>query len=543
MTTSAPVNGRQSGSGAFDDAFHSMPRFLIIGAGARGITYAHAVTESKKGRIVAVAEPVAYKRQALGQKYIWGDADPQEGQAFEDWREFVDWERTRRNSDERLVPDMPGDVDGVFVCVLDEAHAEVVVGLQEFGLHIMCEKPLATTLEDCLKIYRALKPRDCEQPRSVFSIGHVLRYSPHNMLLRRLLLEDDVIGDILSIEHTEPVGWWHFSHSYVRGNWRKESTTAPSLLTKSCHDIDFLLWLLCSPPSSSQHPPHLPSYVSSTGSLTYFKRSRKPVLAGKATNCLSCPAEPECIYSAKKIYEDAHLSKGNAGWPVHVVDPEIEDCLFRQGQAAADAKLRDRLAEDYDASTSQGDIDRRPWFGRCVYECDNDVCDDQVVTMTWEEDPLDTSPDGGTDMSSRWKGRGAKTATFHMIAFTEAQCERRGRVYGSKGEISYDSKEIRVYNFAIKKARTFNPHQPGGGHGGGDDGLARQFVAAVDAVRDGRMEVDEAQKFYIGCTLEDIVRSHAMVFAAEDARRERKVVEWKEWWEKNISTVRKSITP
>jgi len=43
-----------------------------------------------------------------------------------------------------------------------------------------------------------------------------LRYSPHNILLHKLLVEEGVVGDIVSVEHTEPVGWWHFSHSYVR---------------------------------------------------------------------------------------------------------------------------------------------------------------------------------------------------------------------------------------------------------------------------------------------------------------------------------------
>jgi len=535
MASSLPAHGGQplDRSWKYLPQYASSSRFLVIGAGARGNAYARAVTESTKGRIVAVAEPIAHKRQAFGQRYIWGTADPNDGQAFEDWRAFVRYERTRRSCEGRLDIQVLAGVDGVFVCVLDEDHAEVVIGLREFDLHIMCEKPLATTLDDCLKIYRSLKPSNSECLRTVFSIGHVLRYSPHNMLLRKLLLEDDVIGDILSIEHTEPVGWWHFSHSYVRGNWRKESTTAPSLLTKSCHDIDFLLWVLCSPPPSSRNPPHLPSHVTSTGSLTYFKPSRKPALAGKATSCLSCEAEPGCIYSAKKIYQDTHLSKGNAGWPVHIVDPEIEDCLHQKGQAAAEARLRDRLAEDYSISTPQDEIDRRPWFGRCVYESDNDVCDDQVVTMTWEDDPLSPFLTGVSDMISRLKGRGAKTATFHMIAFTEAQCERRGRVYGSKGEISYDSKEIRVYDFATKKAQIHHPHQSGGGHGGGDDGLARQFVRAVDAIKNDGMNVEEAQKTYVGCTLEEIIRSHAMVFAAEEARRERKAVDWKKWCEKN----------
>ena len=117
-----------------------------------------------------------------------------------------------------------------------------------------------------------------------------------------------------------------------------------------------------------------------------------------------------------------------------------------------------------------------------------------------------------------------------MIAHTEAQCERRGRIYGTAGEIAYDSKTIRVYDFATDKATLHQPLQPGGGHGGGDDGLMRQFISGVEAVINGRMNVAEAQKTFIGCTLEDVVRSHAVVFASEEARRENKVIEWQRWW-------------
>lgn len=564
----------------------SRPRFLIVGAGARGNAYARAVTESTNGTIAAVAEPIPSKREALGRKYIWRDESTRGGQSFEKWQDFVKYE-THRRGRHQDGEEVPQGIDGVFICVLDELHAEVILGLKPLNLHIMCEKPLATTLSDCLKIYRSLQPSGTSSPDRIFSIGHVLRYSPHNMLLRKLLLSDSAIGEILSIEHTEPVGWWHFSHSYVRGNWRKESTTAPSLLTKSCHDIDFLLWLLCSAPpgsgSSSRHPPHLPSYVSSTGSLKYFKPSNKPALAGSATNCLSCPAERECIYSAQKIYQEQHLSKGNAGWPVHIVDPEIEDCLSQHGQDAASARLHERLEEDYDSSTPQEVIDSRPWFGRCVYESDNDVCDDQIVTITWDDDDDDdenplASPTSPPNRSTRLRHRSAKTATFHMIAFTEAQCERRGRVYGTRGEITYDSRAIRVYDFASRSSKSYFPTQMGGGHGGGDDGLARQFVRAVEAVGGGREErrsvggsaeerrsvgggsdlerrkaddgsdeqsrtadggnqtlsVAQAQSEYVGCSLEEVIRSHAMVFAAEEARRERKVVEWARWWRENV---------
>lgn len=194
----------------------SPPRLLIIGAGSRGAAYAKAIGESTNGICVGVVEPIIYKRRELGRKYIWGDGDPAEGQEFGDWKDFVVWEEGRR-AREAAGEDVPEGVDGVFICVQDELHKAVVLGLAKLKLHIMCEKPLATTLDDCLAIYKALSPFDpSKAPETIFSVGHVLRYSPHNVFLRKLLLEDKVIGDILSINHTEPVGWWHFAHSYVR---------------------------------------------------------------------------------------------------------------------------------------------------------------------------------------------------------------------------------------------------------------------------------------------------------------------------------------
>ncbi|KAJ9649688.1 hypothetical protein H2199_000467 [Coniosporium tulheliwenetii] len=495
----------------------SNTRILIIGAGSRGTAYARAIHQSSSttgGTVVAPEEE------------------------FTDWRQFLKYEEVRRKRQNAGETVEPG-IDAVIVCVLDEMHVDVVEGLAPLGLHVLCEKPLATRLEDCVKMYRSLAPEQGRAAETIFGIGHVLRYSPHNMLLRELLLDRGVVEDVVSVEHTEPVGWWHFSHSYVRGNWRKGSKTAPSLLTKSCHDIDFLLWLLCSPPTNSQRPPHLPSFLTSTGSLKFFRKSRKPAAAGDATNCLSCSIEKDCMYSAKKIYLEKHLAKGDTGWPVKIVNPEIEDLYRTSGiDAAADELLRN-LAEDYTPDTPVEEVESRPWFGRCVWESDNDVVDDQCVTITWEDDPLTAHANGEVqgngDAAHALQGRTAKTATFHMIAFTEAICERRGRIYGTKGEITYDSKTISVHDFASGETKVHHPHLAGGGHGGGDDSLARQFVLAVDAVKSGRMDAEEAQRVFLGCSLEEVVRSHAMVFAAEEARRERKVVDWAEWWEREVT--------
>lgn len=498
------------------------PRFLVVGAGSRGNAYSRAVVDSGLGTIAAVADPIPYKRRQLGVKYIWRDSKPSPGQEFTGWQHFLKYEQQRRKDEAAGHPTAPA-IDGVFICVLDEQHVEVATAFAPLGLHTMCEKPIATSLDDCLRIQKAM----LEGPLSVFAIGHVLRYSPHNMMLRHLLLEKRIIGEIISIEHTEPVGWWHFSHSYVRGNWRKESKTAPSLLTKSCHDIDFLLWLLCSPISSNTDlKPHLPSTISSTGSLKLFKPSRKPREAGEATNCLFCPIKETCMYSAPRIYHDRHLAKGQAAWPVHIVDPEVEDLYLNTSPEAARQKLFQTLAEDYTlGETPREEIEARPWYGRCVWESDNDVLDDQYVTFEWEDD----STQGDT------LGRQAKTATFHMIAHSLAQCERRGRVYGSTGEIGYDSKSITVHGFTSDSTEVFEPEVPGNSHhGGGDDGLASQFVKAVAAVKNEGMAVEHAQREFMGCTLEEVVRSHAAVFAAEEARLGKKVVDWDEWWAKNV---------
>ncbi|KAJ0373530.1 hypothetical protein COL26b_008251 [Colletotrichum chrysophilum] len=423
----------------------SPPRILIIGAGSRGQAYATATETSSNGVVAAVAEPIAYKCQTFGRRYIWGSSPPQEGQQFAGWTEFVSYETNRRER-EAAGETVPPGVDAIFICVLDEMHRDVVVGVAPLGLHVMCEKPLATSLEDCLDMYTALKPPAGQEPKNVFSIGHVLRYSPHNMLLRKLLLEERVIGDILNIVHTEPVGWWHFTHSYVRGNWRNEKTTAPNL---------------------------------------------------------------------------KGLASGNTDWPVSIVLPEIEDF----GTASERNKvLASKLAEDYDDSTPKEVVSSRNWFGRCVFDADNNVCDEQTVTMSWDDVAAESEAP-----------KLSKSATLHMVAHTKKICERYTHVYGVDGEIYADSRTITIEDFNTGTTQTYHPTIEDAGHGGGDKGLARQFILAVDRVKNHGWTAERAQNEYIGCTLEEVIRSHAMVFAAEEARTGKKVVDWEPWWASKVA--------
>lgn len=202
-------------------AFTHPPRILIIGAGSRGTAYAEAALQGTNAIIAAVCEPLRSKREAFGRKFIWtGKLPAQRGQQFLNWREWVAYEEERREREANGVPTEAG-IDAVFVCVLDELHEEVICGIAHLGVHVCCEKPMSTRLESCVRMYKALEDAKKglgARKEPVFGICHVLRYSPHNMLLRHLVREKNVIGDVLSIEHCEPVGFWHFSHSYVRYN-------------------------------------------------------------------------------------------------------------------------------------------------------------------------------------------------------------------------------------------------------------------------------------------------------------------------------------
>ena len=241
---------------------------------------------------------------------------------------------------------------------------------------------------------------------------------------------------------------------------------------------------------------------------------------------MSCPIEKECTFSAKKLYYENNFMRGNTGWPVNIVDPEIEDLLKTKGLKIAESRFLDKLRENYDYDALPAEVRSRSWFGRCVWEADNDVCDDQVVTIVWDDDKA-YNPKLASHIT-----RHQKKAIFHMTAFTEKICERRGRIYGTAGEIKYDGQRIEVYTFATGQTKVHHPFITGGcdKHGGGDTGLTAKFMSAVDGVKNRSMTIAEAEDKFLGCSVEEILRSHALIFAAEEARKESRVIDWKTWW-------------
>jgi len=235
----------------------------------------------------------------------------------------------------------------------------------------------------------------------------------------------------------------------VRGNWRRGDLAASMLMAKSCHDLDWLQHILG----------RAPLRVSSFGSLTHFTAANRP--AGAADRCVTCPVEPGCPYSAPRFYGDL-LERGEHRWPLSV------------------------LVEDYSTSALDEALRNGP-YGRCVYACDNDVVDHQVVALEFP---------------------GTITATFTMTGFSKA-AYRNTRLFGTRGELTGDGETIRVYDFLTLTERLLTPARADAdGHGGGDAGLMDAFIRAVAT---GNREL-------ISSGPRESLASHLAVFAAEQAR-------------------------
>jgi len=410
--------------------------FIVVGAGCRGNNYSeYAKKFPDECQPVAVCEPDDIRRNKFGDEY----GIPMESR-YKDWREIVD---------------LPKLADAAMVCTQDAGHKDPAVALADKGYHLLLEKPMAPTAEDCQEIYNAVKRNNV-----MLAVCHVLRYTRFNRKLKELI-DSGLIGKVHNIQLVEPVGYWHQAHSYVRGNWRNEAESSFMLLAKSCHDLDLLNYFI----------PAKCSRVSSFGTLSYFTRENQP--KGAADRCTECPAEIEtgCPYSAIKIYL-RDFRKYHATWPGTV--------LHHSGTIEGVAEAL-----------------REGPYGRCVFACDNDVVDHQVVAFEFED---------GT------------TATFTMSAFT-FMYERQIWVMGDKGTLKWVPDGIEHCDFLTNKTTTISTEISDGslasGHGGGDFGIMRNFIYAV---RDN-------DPSWITSGPEVSLESHLMVFAAEKARRTGTVVE------------------
>ena len=340
----------------------------------------------------------------------------------------------------------PQMADCAFVCTLDDDHTEPAVRAMELGYHLLLEKPMSNTETECCAIVEAARKHQRK-----LAVCHVLRYTPFFMTLKELIDRGE-IGEVTTINQIENVGYWHQAHSFVRGNWRTVRETSPMLLQKSCHDMDIILWLMgrdC-------------LRVQSFGSLRHFTPENAP--EGAPERCLDgCPHADSCPYYAPKLYMDMNLT----GWPVDVITTDLSE----EGRRKA--------------------LEEGP-YGRCVYHCDNDVVDRQVVNLEFA---------------------GGAVATFTMTGLT-ADFSRQLKIFGTKGQIQADmgTKDIVLQRFGEEKQR-IPVETAASGHGGGDFGILRDFLQVLREGGESRTSAEVS------------LQSQLICFAAERSRNEHIVVE------------------
>lgn len=412
-------------------------KMIVIGAGQRGgEAYApYALDNPQDVEIVGVAEPREDRRARFAEAH----SIPQEN-VYASWQELLDRERF---------------ADAVIIATQDRDHYAPTVKALEKGYHVLCEKPMSQDPGECVRMAQAAKKYDRK-----LSVCHVLRYTPFFAQIKKLIAEG-AIGEVMGITLVENVAYWHQAHSYVRGNWRNTAESSPMIMAKSCHDLDILLWLIddtC-------------TQVSSYGHLTHFRKENAP--DGAPERCLDgCPHRNACPYYAPRIYIE---------WK--------------------DAWQADVIRKVVSLDTSPAGLTRAlrtgP-YGRCVYHCDNDVVDHQVVNLDF--------------------AKGA-TASFTMTAFANDE-GRVIKVMGTKGEIIGKANEDRInYVTYLDQTRHTIKVHPSGGHMGGDSGIMQDFVRMLreDTADGGRTSAEKS------------VASHLLALAAEKSRVEGRNIRMDEY--------------
>lgn len=365
------------------------------------------------------------------------------------------------SADELLSAGKLGDV--IIIATQDNSHYEACRRALELGYDVLLEKPIATKVEQVLDIDRLAR----QSGRRVM-VCFVLRFAAFYRKVKEII-ESGALGEIVSIQASEGVMPWHQAHSFVRGHWSVVDKSSPMILSKCCHDTDIVHWLVgkrC-------------RRVASFGSLEFFRSERAP--DGAPARCTDgCPVGDTCPYNALRYAGDMREP-----WLGFVYD---------RAQTGTEEEIVEWLRTS-------------PW-GRCVYRCDNDAVDRQVLALEFED---------------------GITGTFTMTAFENG---RHVEIYGTRGVL----KGGETYRHHFGSHIVVLPHEGSperytvqaedGGyelHGGGDAGLAR---ALYDEMTKPAAEPLEAG-------LDSTVHSHVMTFAAEEARLTGRTVDVAEFQARN----------
>ncbi|MBQ6907708.1 MAG: Gfo/Idh/MocA family oxidoreductase [Clostridia bacterium] len=289
---------------------------VIVGCGGRGQIFAEYAKKSpKEMKVVAIAEKRDFLREKMKKEY-----------GIEDQYIFSDYK-------ELFSKGKIGDV--IFIATQDNQHIEPALMALDAGYkNLMVEKPIDRDLQKCVMLSK--KADECG---AKLQICHSLRFSPFYRKMKELI-DSGVIGEIKHINQEEGVGYYHYVHSFVRGDWANEDESSPMILAKCCHDMDLMLYLL------DAHAKEVSSY----GKEGFFSEENAP--KNSADRCIDCKVRNTCDFDAIKIYM-SHLDF-------------FSSAVYKEGFS----NLEDAMVNGR--------------YGRCAYRCNNNVVDHQSVNILFE---------------------------------------------------------------------------------------------------------------------------------------------------------------
>ncbi|MFW9937674.1 MAG: Gfo/Idh/MocA family protein [Candidatus Thorarchaeota archaeon] len=466
---------------------------ILIGAGLRGMDLYgnYALKYPKKLKFLAVAEPIQTRREKFANLHK------------------ISLERSYRSWEELLDEDKLADV--AFICTQDQMHVEPTLAALDKKYDVLLEKPMAHTLEGCVRIVQK-----AEETGKIVGISHVLRYTQFFSTIYNAI-QTGSLGKIINISHRENVSWYHMAHSFVRGNWSNKQNSSPMILAKCCHDFDLLYWMIDS----------IPTKISSFGNLSQFKRENAP--KGAPDYCIEgCPIENECLYYAPRIYIEIipilqELEKTGMGFYKFIANlrknhkktlkvlskiiPVLKQLVeYKDWPVSAIYTGQPEEIENNYSDEAKLQILSRSPYGKCVFKCDNDVVDHQVVNIEFENET---------------------TANLIMHGFSERE-GRTIRIDGTKatliGEFFDSGQKIRLFDhFSGKEeiifTQKFSPEIAV--HGGGD-------ILFIDAFINSLQDNNNPQPL---TNARASLESHLMAFAANESRINGIVIDMKKFRE------------
>ncbi|NLA26104.1 MAG: Gfo/Idh/MocA family oxidoreductase [Firmicutes bacterium] len=454
---------------------------VLIGAGNRGKDAygAWALEHKDRLKFVAVAEPLDARRKSFAVAHGLTSAC-----CYPGWEELF--------AEGRIA-------DICFVTTQDRSHTAPALGALELGYHVLLEKPMAVTEADCRCLVTASEEADRQ-----LRIAHVLRYTKFFSTVKSAV-EQGLVGRIVNINHSENVSYWHFAHSYVRGNWRRADESSPIILAKTCHDLDLLYWLIGAPAVK----------VNSFGGLYFYRQENAP--AGAAPRCLDgCAHLDSCQWAAPRLYMRAEplLQVGMRSRYLHnrlVTGAALHQPGLIKGLGKLIPSLRILINWDqWPVSTITDEPSSREArlralqegpYGRCVFYCDNDVNDHQVVNIEFA---------GGV----------TATLTLHGFASSEGRWIRIEGTGGTLfGKLTYEHQEITVYDHhRVRKNVLLDLDLDPRGHAGGDNGLMESLLGSLDGASPAQGGAG------VLTSARASLESHLLAFAADRSQHDNRIV-------------------